>query len=152
MIYVLSLIVIILDQLSKLWALTTLPLWKPVPVFPCFNLYLTYNKGVSFSFFSSTHPIMPWVLSAMAIVVCIMIVFWMTREKNKMILMALALILGGAIANVIDRIRLGAVVDFLDFYAGQHHWPAFNIADSAICLGVLFIFISWFKETKHAKN
>lgn len=152
MIYILSLIVIILDQLTKLWAVATLPLWASVPVFPFFNLYLTYNKGVSFSFLSSDHPITPWILSAMAIAVCIMIVFWMMREKNKMIRIALALILGGAIANVIDRIRLGAVVDFLDFYIGQHHWPAFNIADSAICLGVLLIFTNWLKESRHAKN
>lgn len=152
MIYFLSLCVIILDQLSKLWVLKTLPVWEAVPVFPFFNLYLTYNKGISFSFLTSNHPIMPWILSCLAILICSMIVFWINREKNKTVLIGLALVLGGAIGNVIDRIRLGAVVDFLDFYIGQYHWPAFNIADSAICLGVVFIFINCFKESKYAKK
>ena len=152
MIYVLSLGVIALDQLTKWWALIGLPKWEAVSVFPCFNLYLTFNKGVSFSFLSNNHPVTPWILSGLAIAVCIMIVGWMRREKSRLVLTGLALILGGAIANVIDRIRFGAVVDFLDFYIGRYHWPAFNIADSAICLGVMLIFIHWMKESKRAKD
>ncbi len=146
MIYILSLITIILDQLTKGLALFYLPQYESVPVFPTFNLFLTYNKGVSFSFLTSDHPMMPWALSAFALIVCILIVRWMRTEKNKWALMGLALILGGAIGNVIDRIRFGAVVDFLDFYIGTHHWPAFNIADSAICIGVALIFIGYFKK------
>lgn len=144
MIYLISLFVILLDQLSKGIILHYFSFGKVLEVFPCFNLLLTYNKGVSFSFLTSDSPYMPWVLSVFALIICVFIVIWMRQEKDKFTRIGFALVLGGAIGNVIDRMRLGAVVDFLDFYIGSYHWPAFNIADSAICIGVFLILIRAF--------
>lgn len=144
MIYLISLFVILLDQLSKGIILHYFSTDKVLEVFPCFNLLLAYNKGVSFSFLTSDSPYMPWILSAFSLVICALIVGWMRQEKDKYTRIGFALILGGAIGNVIDRVRLGAVVDFLDFYIGSYHWPAFNVADSAICIGVFLILIRAF--------
>ncbi len=153
MIYLLSLGVILADQITKMLIEAALIPQEVVPVFPGFNLFLTYNKGVSFSFLSSDHTWMPWALSALALVICLFIVQWMRVEKSRLILTGLALILGGAIGNVIDRIRFGAVVDFLDVYVGSYHWPAFNVADSAICIGVGLILLDYLKKGKtHEKN
>lgn len=153
MIYLLSLGVILADQITKMLIEAALIPQEVVPVFPGFNLFLTYNKGVSFSFLSSDHTWMPWALSALALTICLFIVQWMRVEKSRLILTGLALILGGAIGNVIDRIRFGAVVDFLDVYVGSYHWPAFNVADSAICIGVGLILLDYLKKGKtHEKN
>lgn len=144
MIYLISLFVILLDQLTKGIILHYFAFGEVLTVFPCFNLLLTYNKGVSFSFLTSDSPYMPWILSAFALIICAFIVAWMRQEKDKFTRIGFALVLGGAVGNVIDRVRLGAVVDFLDFYIGAYHWPAFNIADSAICIGVFLILIRAF--------
>ena len=150
MIYLISLFVILLDQLSKGIILHYFSFGKVLEVFPCFNLLLTYNKGVSFSFLTSDSPYMPWILSAFALIICAFIVIWMRQEKDKFTRIGFALVLGGAIGNVIDRMRLGAVVDFLDFYIGAYHWPAFNVADSAICIGVFLILIrAFFIKKEH---
>lgn len=153
MIYLLSLGVILADQITKMLIEAALIPQEVIPVFPGFNLFLTYNKGVSFSFLSSDHIWMPWVLSGVALIICLFVVRWMRVEKSRFILTGLALILGGAIGNVIDRIRFGAVVDFLDVYVGSYHWPAFNVADSAICIGVGLILLDYLKKGKtHEKN
>ena len=144
MIYLISLLVVLLDQLTKGIILHYFSTGKVLEVFPCFNLLLTYNKGVSFSFLTSDSPYMPWILSAFALIICAFIVAWMHQEKDRWTRIGFALVLGGAVGNVIDRVRLGAVVDFLDFYIGTYHWPAFNIADSAICIGVFLILIRAF--------
>lgn len=141
MIYILSLIVIVLDQLTKGLMLVYIPQGTSVTVCPFFNLVSVRNRGISFSMFSGNSTLMPWILTAVALAFCIGIVVWLGREKDRRVRVGLALILGGAIGNIIDRVRLGAVVDFLDFYIGEYHWPAFNIADSAICIGVVLILI-----------
>ena len=141
MIYLIPFLVILLDQLTKAWALSGLSLHRATAVIPGFNLFLTFNPGISFSFLTSNSPAMPWILSAFALIICGLIVYWLGREQDRMTRIGLTLILGGALGNVIDRIRFGAVVDFLDFYIGDYHWPAFNIADSAICIGVALILI-----------
>lgn len=141
MIYILSLIVIVLDQLTKGLMLVYIPQGTSVTVYPFFNLVSVRNRGISFSMFSGNSTLMPLILTAVALAFCIGIVVWLGREKDRRVRVGLALILGGAIGNIIDRVRLGAVVDFLDFYIGEYHWPAFNIADSAICIGVVLILI-----------
>ncbi|MDY6407956.1 MAG: signal peptidase II [Pseudomonadota bacterium] len=146
MIYLWSFLVILFDQLSKIIVLDKCVEHEIVPICPLFNLFLTFNKGVSFSLFSSDSPYAPAALSAFALLVAGLLIYWIRKEKNKGARLGLALILGGAIGNVIDRIRFGAVVDFLDFYVGEYHWPAFNIADSAICIGVLILLIASFKK------
>ncbi len=152
MIYLISLGVIFFDQLTKLMVLEALTPHLPVVVFPSFNLFLTFNRGVSFSFLSGNHVWTPWALSALALVICLFIVRWMRVEKSRLILVGLSLILGGAIGNVIDRVRFGAVVDFLDFYIGSYHWPAFNVADSAICIGVGLILLDYLRKGKTNEN
>lgn len=137
-----ALIVFLLDQASKAAVLMHFrdsP--APVEITPFFNLVLAWNKGVSFSMFHSDHPVMPWVLTGVALLICAMIVHWMSMEKNQNTVNCFGLILGGALGNIFDRVHYGAVVDFLDFHIGVHHWPAFNIGDSAICIGAGIILI-----------
>ncbi len=106
-----------------------------------FNLVEAWNTGVSFSMFNNGGIIGALVLSAFAIGVIVFMLFWLKKETNVLVQIALGLIIGGALGNVVDRIRFGAVYDFLDFYCGQWHWPAFNMADSFICVGAFVIII-----------
>lgn len=132
--------VIIADQLSKASVLYYFSNGGyPVKIAPFFNIVLAWNKGVSFSMFHSDHALAPWVLTLVALLICGVIVHWMIMEKDVGTRNCFGLILGGALGNVIDRVVHGAVVDFLDFHIGIHHWPAFNVADSAICIGAFFI-------------
>jgi signal peptidase II len=101
-----------------------------------FNLALTYNRGISFGLFNEGAGVNALIFSLAAAAIVGVLVFWLSRVTSPFLGIAIGLIIGGAIGNVIDRIRLGAVVDFLDFHLGTLHWPAFNIADSAICIGV----------------
>ena len=146
MIYLWSVFVILFDQLSKMIVLDRCLEHEIIEVCPLFNLFLTFNKGVSLSMLTSNSAYAPIALSVFAILVSGLLIYWIQKENNKLARVGLALILGGAIGNVIDRIRFGAVVDFLDFYIGDYHWPAFNIADSAICIGVFILLIASFKK------
>jgi signal peptidase II len=101
-----------------------------------FNLALTYNRGISFGLFNEGAGLNALIFSLAAAAIVGALVFWLSRVTSPFLGIAIGLIIGGAIGNVIDRIRLGAVVDFLDFHLGTLHWPAFNIADGAICIGV----------------
>lgn len=149
MIYLISLAVIILDQLTKNIILHEMTIPKVISVTPFFNLVLAYNTGVSFSMFNTHNP---YVLSALALAVCALLAWWMTRETDVWTRVGLALIVGGAIGNVIDRFLYGAVVDFLDFYIGSSHWPAFNVADSAICMGAVLVALRAFLSKKEKKH
>jgi len=151
MIYWIPLLIIGCDQLTKSLVISVLEQHQGVPVCPFFNLFLTYNRGVSFSFLTSSNPYMPLILSVFAVGFCIGLWYWFRRENDRFIKLALTLIVGGALGNVIDRIRFGAVVDFLDFYIGDYHWPAFNVADSAICIGVILILLQSFLKKEKKK-
>ena len=132
--------VIIADQISKAAVLYYFSNGgQNIRVTPFFNIVLAWNKGVSFSMFHSDHALAPWILTLVALLICGVVVHWMTMERDEKTRNCFGLILGGALGNVIDRVIHGAVVDFLDFHAGVHHWPAFNVADSAICIGAFFI-------------
>jgi signal peptidase II len=134
--------VVILDQLSKAAILAFLGgsgLGDGTAVAPFFNLVLTYNRGVSFGLFNAAGSgggLHALLFSLVAAAIAVGLVWWLARAATPLLAVAIGLIVGGAIGNVIDRIHLGAVVDFLDFHLGSWHWPAFNLADSAICLGV----------------
>lgn len=141
MFYIIALLIVIFDQLTKAIVLSNFTPPAVLPVFPFFNLVLVMNKGVSFSMFSSDAEWMPWVLTGIGSLITIGIAYWLYIEKNILLKTALALILGGAIGNIIDRIRFGAVVDFLDFHAFGYHWPSFNIADTMICIGATILII-----------
>ncbi len=104
------------------------------------DLVLTCNSGVSFGLFNRT-GLSSLIFSVLAAVVVVVLLFWLTRVGSGFLAIAIGLIIGGAIGNVVDRLRFGAVVDFLYFHAGSWYWPAFNLADSAICLGVAAILL-----------
>jgi signal peptidase II len=134
-------IVILLDQISKIAITRLFTYGESHPVTSFFNLVLVYNKGAAFSFLASESGWQRYFFTAMGIAAAIFIVYLLKKHAGqRMFSWALALVLGGAIGNVIDRLLYGHVIDFLDVYIGRWHWPAFNIADSAICIGaVLFV-------------
>lgn len=143
-----TVLVIILDQLTKILADNQLQYHVPVEVMPMFNLTLMYNKGAAFSFLASAGGWQRWFFLTLTSVVSIFLFFWIRKLKTHQTYqyIALALILGGAIGNLIDRAIYGYVIDFLDVYFQQSHWPAFNIADSAITLGAILLIIDIIKN------
>lgn len=149
-----SLLVVALDQVTKSIAVDNLILFQPVPVFPGFNLTLMHNKGAAFSFLSDQSGWQRWFFTVIAIVVSVAIVIWMKRlpADHRLTAVSLALILGGAVGNVWDRILLGYVIDFIDVYYADYHWPAFNIADSAISVGACLLIIDSLRHGKHAQD
>lgn len=131
--------VIIFDQITKYWVLGFLGVSAYIPFGDYFNIVRAWNTGVSFSMLNDYGNAGAWLLSGLAVVIVIMLFFWLRKENSRVIQIALGMIMGGAIGNVIDRIRFGAVFDFLDVHIGDHHWPAFNAADSFICIGAAVI-------------
>ncbi|MCU7879610.1 MAG: signal peptidase II [Candidatus Thiodiazotropha sp. (ex Lucinoma aequizonata)] len=134
----LSLMLILLDQASKQFAESVLTVYESVTVLPFFDLTLLYNKGAAFSFLSDQGGWQRWFFIILAIGVTIVLIGWLwcLKREEQWIAVALSLIIGGAIGNVIDRIVFGQVIDFLHFHYQGHYWPAFNVADSAITVGV----------------
>ena len=137
--------VLLLDQLSK-WVIMTLVMQPPrvIEVTGFFNLVLTYNTGVSFGLFQGGAAWQPYVLVALNIIVAAGLLVWLRREQAKtgavgLLPWAVGLVVGGALGNAIDRLHLPGVVDFLDFHLAGWHWPAFNVADSGIVVGVVLI-------------
>jgi len=131
-----------LDQASKYWALATAEGMHPqllAEVFPFFNTVLVWNRGVSFGMLSEHPEWMPLILTGFTSIITLVLLIWLWRAERGLTIFGLALIIGGAIGNIIDRVRYGAVVDFLDFHIAQYHWPAFNIADSSIFIGVVLL-------------
>ena len=130
-------LVAVLDQLTK-WIILEKVMIPPrvIEVTGFFNLVLTYNTGISFGMLRGGDDWVRWALAALALGIVAMLLAWLRSQPGWAMALSVGLICGGAIGNVIDRIRIGAVVDFLDLHAGGWHWPAFNLADSAITLGV----------------
>ena len=154
--FLLAVFVIALDQLSKsiLLALFHPATGKPpteITLAPFFDLVLVWNRGVSFGIFNHDNSVMPLALIGLALILVILVAYWLTRAETWGEAAAFGLIIGGAIGNVIDRARLGAVVDFLDFHWDVHHWPAFNLADSCIVLGACLILYLWGVKGKTAE-
>lgn len=139
----LSLIIVIIDQLTKIWAVNTLVYEHPMAVLPFMNFTLLYNTGAAFSFLAEAGGWQRWLFMGLAIVISIGLVVWLLRLSVRQLglIIALALILGGAIGNLIDRVIYGYVIDFIDVYYQTWHWPAFNVADSAITIGVTILLI-----------
>lgn len=135
--------VLVLDQATKLAAERLLTLYAQVEVLPSFNLTLVYNRGAAFSFLAGAGGWQRWFFVLLAAAVSIFIVLWLKRldRKERWTAAGLALILGGAIGNLIDRLWHGHVIDFIDLYYGRYHWPAFNIADSAITVGAAILIV-----------
>ena len=142
-----ALLVILFDQLSKWWILNvTMVPPRIIPVTSFFDLVLVHNRGASFGIFSDAPGWASVALIVFAILISIALAIWMWRVNETLLAVALALVIGGAVGNVIDRIRFGAVVDFLDFHVAGWHWPAFNIADSAITIGVILLILDSLKS------
>jgi signal peptidase II len=112
---------------------------RVVEVFSFFNLVSAWNTGVSFSMFNDLGGMGVYILSLFALIVVGFLFFWLRKEQSCLMQLALGFVIGGAVGNVIDRLRQGAVFDFLDVHVGAHHWPAFNVADSFICIGACLI-------------
>lgn len=145
--------VLALDLVSKYWIESTLQFGEQIPVTNFFNLVLTYNPGAAFSFLSEQSGWQRWFLSGIASIAAIVIIFLLNKyQLEKLFCWALSLILGGAIGNLYDRIMLGHVVDFLDFYVGTYHWPAFNIADSAIFVGTALMIYDSFRTKQEPQK
>ncbi|MCX7163501.1 MAG: signal peptidase II [Rhodocyclales bacterium] len=148
----LAALVVVLDQASKLWILGSLRLFETLQVTSFFNLVLVLNSGAAFSFLAGAGGWQKWFFVGLALVICTWLLGLLRRHAAERLLpAALSLILGGALGNVIDRLRFDAVVDFLDFYAAGYHWPAFNVADSAITVGVGLMLLHQFLCGKDAK-
>lgn len=139
----LSVLVLVLDQASKLAVAGSMPLYESIPILPMFNLVHAHNPGAAFSFLRDAGGWQRWFFAVIAIVISAVLGVWLSRlQKNeKLLAVALALVLGGAIGNLIDRLAYGYVIDFLDVYYQTHHWPAFNVADSAITVGVALLLL-----------
>jgi signal peptidase II len=142
-------VAIVLDQLTKMMVVESLLLYESREIIPgFFNLVYVTNSGAAFSLLADMNS--PWrhyffLSIGSAALVGLTVVYWKLRKVSCFYSWSLALIAGGAAGNLIDRVRFGAVIDFLDFYVGNYHWPAFNVADSAICVGaVLFILTNIF--------
>ncbi|RMH13990.1 MAG: lipoprotein signal peptidase [Gammaproteobacteria bacterium] len=142
--------IILLDQLTKQWAEQMLTLHQAEPVTGFVNLFLTYNRGAAFSFLNDASGWQRWFFIVLTLMISSVLLTWLQKlpSKTGMTAMALALILGGAIGNLLDRIRLGHVIDFIDVYYQDWHWPAFNLADSAITLGAIMLALALLKMEK----
>lgn len=150
----LSAVVVVLDLGSKAIATDYLLLRQTVPVFPGFNWTLAHNSGAAFSFLSDESGWQRWFFSVIAFVVSVGITIWIKKlhPTQTLLAVALALVLGGAIGNLWDRVTLGYVVDFIDVYYQHRHWPAFNIADSAICVGAVMLVIDSVRGEQNADS
>ena len=150
--YSLALLVLVVDQLSKMWFLSQgLRAGESIPVFGPFNLTMVWNSGVSFGLFRAEVEWIRWALTIFSLGVAITIAFWARKVQRPLLGWAFGLIMGGAIGNMIDRIRFGAVADFLDFHGMGFPW-VFNIADSAISIGVVLLLIDTFLADRKAKS
>ncbi|HFD80819.1 MAG TPA: lipoprotein signal peptidase [Gammaproteobacteria bacterium] len=151
--YAVSVVVIVVDQLTKYLANSRLEYGQPLAVFPSFNLTLLYNRGAAFSFLGQAGGWQRWLFVTISVLASAWLVFWLRRLKpqQRLLALGLALILGGAVGNLIDRLWLGHVVDFIQLYYRSFYWPAFNIADSAISVGAgLLIWDTLFARPRDA--
>ncbi len=143
--FLLVVMLVAIDQASKYWASMDLIPYHPESVIPMLNWTLAYNTGAAFSFLSGAGDWHRWFFAGFSLIMSSVLVICLIRTANtlRLQLLALSLILGGAVGNLIDRLFFGYVVDFIDVYYKHHHWPVFNIADSAICLGAFLLFIEF---------
>lgn len=145
--YALALLVLLLDQSSKVLAQSLLEYARPVPVFSWFNLTLHYNEGAAFSFLSNAGGWQRWLFTGLAAVVSVVLAAWIWRLPRQQWLLgvALALVLGGTLGNAIDRVLFGHVVDFVSVHYAGRYFPTFNIADSAISVGAVLLLFDGFR-------
>lgn len=143
----LSALVVALDQATKLWIMAVFDDYQVVEVLPVFNLTLVYNTGAAFSFLSDAGGWQRWFFIGVAAIVTVVMSVWLAglRSQERITGVGLALVVGGAVGNLIDRVWLGKVIDFLQLHWHQWYWPAFNLADSAITVGVVLLLFDAFR-------
>lgn len=141
---------LVADQLSKLYIHGSMRLYQSIPVLDgLFNITYLRNKGAAFSFLSNASWRIPFFITVTLVAaVVILVALRKLREDQRLTQAALAMIFSGAIGNLIDRVRLGEVIDFLDVYWRSYHWPAFNVADSLICVGVALVALDMLREER----
>lgn len=146
--------VLVIDQATKIYIDRTMDLYGSIAVIPdVFNITYLRNKGAAFGFLATTTYRLPFfILVSLVALVVIAVVLAKLRPDQKFTTVCLALIFSGALGNLIDRVRLGEVIDFIDVHWHQYHYPAFNIADSAICVGVFLLAIDMFLEEKRQQK
>ena len=137
----LSLLVVVLDQSSKYWVVASFEEYEVLRVWPVFNLTLVYNTGAAFSFLSDAGGWQRWFFIAIGVAVTLVMIVWLARleARERWTAFGLVFVIGGAVGNLIDRLVLGKVVDFLQWHWQDWYWPSFNLADSAITLGVILL-------------
>lgn len=151
--YTLAGIVIVLDQISKWVVLNHIAYGDVIYVAPFWNWVLAWNTGAAFSFLADQPGWQRWFFTVLAVAISLWIALELRRHpERKLMSCALALVMGGALGNAIDRIRFGAVVDFVQWHAAGYYWPAFNVADSAITLGAILLIFSSFTATNESKS
>ena len=150
----LAVVMLIVDQVTKQIVVALFEYRETVAVMPFFNFTYARNPGAAFSFLADQGGWQRWFFTIIAGSVSALLVYWMakTPKKDKMIAIAFALILSGALGNLIDRLIYGYVIDFLDFYVDNKHWPAFNVADSAIFIGAALMILDAFKGNKEKQD
>ena len=147
--------VIVADQVVKAWIVHHFSLFERVHELPVLDIILTYNRGAAFSFLSDASGWQRWLFVILALIVSTTLIIWMRRLRTRvhaLLACALALIVGGALGNMIDRIATGRVVDFIHVHWGRHYFPAFNIADSAITVGAVLLLIDAWREVRAARK
>jgi len=151
--FVIALVVVLLDQLTKLWVLNSFETFEIVTVLPVFNLTLVFNEGAAFSFLADAGGWQRYIFVSISAVMSIVFVIWLSRVKSHELWLAtgLAFLLGGAVGNLIDRVWLGKVIDFLQWHWHDAYFPAFNLADAAITLGVILLLIDSFKTSSEKR-
>lgn len=161
---ILAVLIIVFDQLSKWWVVeklmrpegvTDTPFYSAtrIDILPFFDLVMAWNRGVSFGIFNNDGRWNAVALSVLSVAISIGLVLWMRKAPSRLVTLALGGIIGGALGNVVDRFRWGAVADFLDVHVMGYHWPAFNLADSAISVGaVLLVLDALFTKSSSTKN
>lgn len=132
-----AVLALVLDQASKAWLLGLMAA-RPegIALTPFFNLVMVWNRGISFGLFRSDDPTQAWLLIGLSTAVIVVLLLWLRRTRSALPAAGIGLVVGGAVGNIVDRLRFGAVADFFDAHAFGWHWPAFNVADSAIVAGV----------------
>lgn len=151
---VLSGLLLVLDQVTKLYVSTTMKLYQSIDVLPVFNFTYVHNYGAAFSFLSNAGGWQSYFFSTIAVVISALLIYWLKNlpASNKLLCGAYSLVLAGAIGNLIDRLNHGYVIDFLHVYYQQWDFPVFNIADVAISIGAAMLLLDAFREQKEAKK
>ncbi|WP_206485378.1 signal peptidase II [Thalassotalea sp. G2M2-11] len=149
----LTLVFLMIDQASKYWVASSMNLYQSINLLPFFNITYAQNPGAAFSFLADQPGWQRWFFSLIAMVASVIFLVWLKRtpKSQPILAVALACMLSGALGNLIDRVLFGYVIDFLDFYLGQYHWPTFNIADSVIFIGAVLMIIDSFKQDKSSQ-